>query len=128
MRKFLNRTRQLYHKVLAGRRPSETRLNEAIAAAYDFKSLKQHPGWERIEAWLGRQREAHGQYLQHEVGNVNAVSVLRLFNTFVKYLFFLMENRAYTKIENFVTMSIQKGEEYARRQAKKEEAENRKSE
>lgn len=117
---MLNRTRQLYHKILNSNRPSETQQNKTISAAENFKNLKKHPGWKQIEEFLEKQRSGQHEFLQYETSVQNA-TLLGLINNFFKYRHFLIENRAYTKLEQYIEVTIKNGEKYAAARAKAEE-------
>ena len=119
---FLNRTRQFYQKVLQGRKPTENQVLQSIQNAKDLKNLQKHPGWKVVEDYIARQKEGTSAFMEAETQKgINVIGLAFLFNTFVKYLFFLQENRAYNKIAVFIKTTIERGEENERRLAKQEE-------
>ncbi len=120
--KFLNRTRQFYQKVLQGRKPSEDQTLKSIENARHLKNLQKHPGWKVVEEFIDKQKVGTHAYMESETQKgMNVIGLAFLFNTFVKYLFFLQENRAYNKIKMFIETSIKNGEENEKRLAKQEE-------
>lgn len=67
------------------------------------------------------------QLMQYENQNINAISLLGFFNNFLKYIVLTYENRAYTKIRNYINVTIQKGEKYAAEIAKAQENQSEES-
>lgn len=57
--------------------------------------------------------------MEREVSGVNLITLLSFFNTFMKYIFMVYENRAYKKIRMYMNITIAKGQQYAAEQAKK---------
>ena len=121
----LNRTRQIYHKMLQGSKASDGQVDEAIAISQDFKNLLEHPGWRRLETWIEKQKQGEHEYMEHEVQNINAITLVGIFNTFFKYLWLLQERRAYNKIKQYINVSINVGEKYAQQKAKQEERQSK---
>lgn len=80
--------------------------------------MLKHPGYKRLDAWIRTQQEGTKQYMEHEVRAVNLFTLLTLVNLFVKYLFFLQENRAYNKIRTYIAVTIAKGEQHAKQRAR----------
>ena len=118
MANLLNKSRQLYQRILQGNKPSSNQIDDTITAANELKNLLKHPGWKRVSAWVERQEEGSKQYMQHEVQGFSAFTLVTFFNLFVKYLFFLQEHRAYNKIRTYIAVTIAKGEDYARKRAR----------
>ncbi len=58
--------------------------------------------------------------MQVDAERFSAFTLLSFFNSYIKYLFFLMEHRAYRKIRTYIEITIQKGEDYARQRARKQ--------
>lgn len=56
--------------------------------------------------------------MERETLNIGLVSILWVFNTFIKYLFVLLENRAYNRIDTYIKTTIQNGQRYAEQRAK----------
>lgn len=118
-------TRDLYKKVMGPLRPSEAKMDDLIQASIDLKNMIQTPGWRRVAHFMTVQRQGTQQYMERETTLVNAFSLVWLFNTFIKYLGVLLENRAYNRIDSYVRITIARGEEQAekrRKQADKDEA------
>lgn len=124
---MLNKTRQLYQQVLSGNKPTDADKQKAVEIAQSFHYLKDSPAWRQIQGFINRQREGAREYMEFEVGNINLLGMGKTFTTFIKYLAFLFENRAYKKIEKFVETSIEKGEKYARELERKAERAEKKS-
>lgn len=116
----INRTRQLYRKITE--RVTEAKMLEAIQVGNDLKSLKEHKGWKKIESFIDRQEKGGDELLIQEIGTINLLSIPKIFNTFLKYLYVVMERRAYRKIQSYIRISIATGEKYAKRREKAEEA------
>ena len=114
-------TREFYKKVLQGSRPDEAKIDDTIGAAEDFKNLLQTSGYKRLKRFIDTQRLGSQQYLQKESSSISLFSFPWLFNTFIKYIAVLLENRAYDRIETYINVTIQKGEQYAKERAKREE-------
>ena len=112
--------RQLYKDVIG--KGNEVRNLETIQAGEDLKSLKENKGWKRIEEFIKKQEDGSDALLNAELGTITILALPRIFNTFLKYMYIVMERRAYRKIRNFVRISIETGEKYAQRRAKAEEA------
>lgn len=121
----LNQTRQLYRKILQGHKPTEAQQNEVMQGTKDLKALLDHPGWKIVDRFMKTQQEGTHQHMERQVGSVNLITMLGFFNTFVKYIFMLYENRAYNKIRNFIKISIMKGEQYAEKRRKQAEADSK---
>ena len=123
----MNRTRQLYSKILSGIKPDEATNAERIAAAEDLKALLQHNGWKRVAKFIDSQKQGSTQYVEKETRSINIFSFPWLFNTFIKWLAIMLENRAYNRIETYISITIKRGEEaaikVAKAQAKAEEQE-----
>ena len=66
------------------------------------------------------QESGSDKFLDIEMGTISLLTIPRLFSTFLKYLYVVMERRAYKKIRNFVRITVQTGEKYAERRAKAE--------
>lgn len=67
------------------------------------------------------------QLMQYETQNINTISLLGFFNHFLKYIVLTYENRAYTKIRNYINVTIQKGDKYAAELAKAQENQSEES-
>lgn len=122
----MNFTRQIYRKIIGGARPTEEKQDDIIAASRDFKNMLKHPGYLRLQKFIETQRQGTQQYMQHEATSINAFSFVWLFNTFIKYLGVLLENRAYNRIDTYIRVTIERGEKAAVERAKREEKENAK--
>lgn len=118
-----DRTRALYTEKI--KRKSSGEIDGSIQMAEDFRNLIGHPGWKRIDEFMTRQRQGSEELLDHEMGSLSILSIPRLFNSFLKYIYILSERRAYGKIRNYIRISIQKGEQNAERKRKTEEAKSR---
>lgn len=118
----MNNSRQLYQKIL-GHKKSQDDKARVIQESKDLKDMLDMGGWKLVKNFLDKQKAGSNAFMDHEVGNINTFSLLGLFNTYIKYLFFLMERRAYRKVETFISVTIKNGEKYeeefARREAKK---------
>lgn len=123
---LLNQTRQAYNKFI--NKASEGEISDAIQAAEDLKSLREHNGWKRLEAFMQEQSKQADDMLSAELGSIKLISFPRLFNYFLKFLYVVQERRAYRKIDAFVKIRIERGEKYAARRAKAEEAKRKQSE
>lgn len=110
----------MYRDVL-GKKP-ESEILDTIQAAEDLKNLRKHNGWTRIEKFMSRQEEGANEVLDVDISTITLLSIPKLFNSFLKYLYIVMERRAYRKIRNFMRVTIQNGEKYAERRAKAETA------
>lgn len=121
---MFNRTRNLYKKILQGNKPSEVDIDRMIEMGRALESLKKHNGWAYVEDFIKRQRVGTHQYMEKEVGVIRIFSLPWLFSTFLKYLGMLFENRAYTKINNYMEVSIQNGRKQAARRARASEVTN----
>lgn len=82
-------------------------------------------GWKYLNAFIEKQKSGTTAFMDHEVGNINTFSLLGLFNTYIKYLYFLMERRAYRKIETYLSVTIANAEKYELELIKDEERKNR---
>ncbi len=119
----MDRTRQFYQRLLQGHKPSQAKQDEIITASHNLKNVLEHPGYKLIDKFMTTQKEGSAQYLTNETRNINFFSLPWLFNTFLKYLGVMFEQRAYDRIRNYITITIQKGEEYERQRAKTAERE-----
>jgi hypothetical protein len=119
MDKILNRARQAYKQF--SNKPTDTDINDVIEAAQDLKDMTNMRGWKRIESFMERQREGSEQLLDTEIGTLHLITIPKIFNAFLKYLYILQERRAYKKIGNYVRLTIQRGDQYAQRRIKEEE-------
>jgi hypothetical protein len=97
-----------------------------MQASEDFKNLQKTAGWKRLEKWIGENRETTHKIMETDVHGASMWTVMGLLNHYVKYLFFLQENRAYTKIETYMKVTIQKGEQYAKEQQRRDELQKQK--
>lgn len=124
---MLNRTRQIYQQILKGNKPSNSDVEVAIQIGEQFKALVDTPAWKQVQTFIDRQREGAREYMEFEASNVNGITIVKLFNAFIKYWFFLMENRGYRKLEKYIEVTIAKAEEYAKQQAIQAEREAKKA-
>ena len=115
----LNPSRRLYQRILQGNRPSEQQISDTITASNELRNLLRHPGWKRVDKWIAIQEEGAKQFMQTDVDRFSVFTLLTFFNSYIRYLFFLMEHRAYRKVRTYITVTIQKGEAYARQRARK---------
>lgn len=115
---MLNQTRKFYSKILGKQRPSKNDVEQIIQMGEAFKELIKSPAWRSIEGFMERQREGTRDYMDYDLGNVNAMSVAKFFGAFLKYFLFIGENRAYKKLEKFIDVTIENGNRYAAQQAK----------
>lgn len=116
----MNRTRQLYNKILRGVKPDIIGDGEKIAAANELKSLLTHPGYRRVQKFIDTQKLGSSQYVEKETRSINLFSFPWLFNTFIKWLAIMLENRAYNRIDTYIKVTIKRGEEAEERVAKEE--------
>lgn len=107
----------MYHKIVNYNKPTQSYKDKTIAAAKDLKALKKHPGWKLIEEFVNKQREGQDAHMQRDVQLRNA-SLIGFINSFFKHMYFLQENRAYFKIDNYIRVTIENGEKYAEEKAK----------
>ena len=114
-----DRARTLYKEKV--QRQSETSIADSIQAAKDLESLRDHPGWRRLVAFINTQTEGSEEMLDKELGHINLINFPRIVTGFFKYLYVVQERRAYRKIEMYIRITIQKGEQNAERQRKAEE-------
>lgn len=124
---MVSRTRQLYKAITQGNRPDERKIRDTIQASRDFQNLQKTAGWKRLDEWIEKNRTGTHEFMEHEVsGRVSVWTMVGLFNTFVRYLFLLQENRAYSKIRTFMQITIEKGEQYAKEQQRRDEQQKQK--
>lgn len=117
----MDRTRRLYRTLLGSPRQSEVQDLEIIAAGEELSRLLEHPGYKRLSKWMENQRQGTHQAMEREVTDVNGFTLFTLGNTFIKYLFRLMENRAYNKIDTYIQVTIQNGKQHAEKRARESE-------
>lgn len=117
---LISKTRQAY-KSITGRH-GDADITKSIQVAEDLKTLKDNKGFQHVEEFIKRQMEATDQVLDVDLSVITLLSIPKLFNSFLKYLYIIMERRAYRKIKNYIRISIQTGEKYAARRAKAEES------
>lgn len=118
------RARVLYREKVA--KQSQGDLNDSIQASEDLKALKESPGWRRIEKFIEQQREGSEQLLDVELGSIRGLTLHKIVTAFFKYLYINQERRAYKKIQNYIRITIQKGEQNAERKRKAEESKSKK--
>lgn len=92
-----------------------------IVESEELKAVISQKGWKRIERWIERQDEGGQRHLESEQTVLNAWSLIKFFNMFLRYLMFTHEKRAYNKLKTYIQVTIQKGDDYARRRAKEQE-------
>ena len=119
MDNLLSPSRRLYQRILQGNRPSEQKISDTIIASNELRNLLRHPGWKRVDTWIATQEEGAKQFMQADVDRFSVFTLLTFFNSYIRYLFFLMEHRAYRKVRTYIAVTIQKGEAYARQRARK---------
>ena len=110
------RAREIYNQKI--KRQTEGEISDSIQLAEDLRALSEHNGWRRIQMFMARQKDGSEELLDHEMGTISMLSIPRLFNSFLKYIYILSERRAYRKINNYIRISIQKGELNAAKRAK----------
>ncbi len=124
----MNQTRKLYSKILNGIKPTDANLGEQVKAAEELKSLLQHNGYKRVQKFMETQRLGSTQYVEKETHSISVFSLPWLFNTFIKWLGVMFENRAYNRIETYIKVTIDRGDkaaiQLARAEQKRQEQEN----
>jgi hypothetical protein len=106
---------------MSGVKPDETKTDDIIQASVDLKNMQQTAGWKRLERFMETQRAGTTQYMQKEANLINVLSLVWLFNTFIKFLAVLWENRAYNRIDTYIKVTIARGEQYAAKKMKEQE-------
>lgn len=96
-----------------------------IVESEELKALLAQKGWKRVEKWIQRQDEGGQKHLESEQTVLNTWGLLKFFNMFLRYLMFTHEKRAYNKLKTYITVTIQKGDDYARRRAREAEQQKR---
>lgn len=118
------RARQIYRDKI--KKQSVGDVEDSIQASEDLKALREHNGWKRIERFIEQQRNGSEQLLDVELGSIRVLNLNRIIAAFFKYLYINQERRAYMKIQNYIRVTIQKGELNALRRAKAEEDKSQK--
>lgn len=119
--KILSRTRQLYKKILETRGQSEDDLLRSMERGKHLENLTKHPGYKLLTEFMDKQQEGTHAFMEQEAQKgINVIGLAWLFNAFVKYLFFLQENRAYNKVRTFIKVTIENGEKSRQKLAKRE--------
>lgn len=94
-----------------------------IDRARHLQNLQKHPGWKLVEEFIATQKEGTHAFMDTETSkSINAVGLIFVFNTFVKWLFASLEGRAYNKIKTYIEVSIQNGEKSRQKLAKLQES------
>lgn len=78
------------------------------------------PGWKRLEKFILSQQTGMNEAMEQEVAKPTIFSIAGMTNTFIRYILFLSERKAYRKIKTFITMTMQKGAEHERQIAEAE--------
>lgn len=123
---MINKTRELYRKLLKGHKLDSKQVADVIQGGKDLKNLQKHPGFARLQRFISEQKVGSEELLEQEMGSVHVISIIRFFTTFLKYFMIVAERRAYRKIENYINLSIQRGQKYEEAQRKQEERESKK--
>lgn len=121
--KILNRTRQLYKRIVEGKQKTENDFLRDIERARHLQNLTKHPGWKMVEEFMETQRKGTQAFMEQETSkSINVVGLAFVFNTFIKWLFASLEGRAYNKIKTYIEVSIQNGEKSRQKLAKLQES------
>lgn len=112
--------RQLYNRLRSPNRQSQADIDSTIAKSENFKLMMRTQGWKDLEEWMSKTKQGASSMLEVESRNINAIGLLSFFNKFVQYMWIVAEVRAYNRIKLYLTTTIGKGEEYARRRARTE--------
>src|SRR3989339_1244763 len=107
---LINRTRELYRRVLQGNKPTPQRIDDSIQAAMDFKNLQKAAGWKRLIKWLEINRTGILEIMEMGIKPDPLFGKTRL----QKYDDYQVELKVYKKIFKYLEVSIAKGEQYAR--------------
>lgn len=82
--------------------------------------MQKHPGWIDLHEWIDIQKEGARDVMKIEFSHIGLITIPRFFNSFLRYFFIVLEIRAYDKIDNYIRISIQRGDKYAEELAKRE--------
>ena len=104
---------------------SDKNIDQIIKRGKDLERMLKTPGWKDIESWISEQHSGHTEYLESKTRQVGLWSVLKLFNTFIQYLAFLNERRAYRKLLGHITINIENGRKKSELAAKREQQRER---
>lgn len=83
-----------------------------IKASDELEQLTKHPGWVHVVSFMAKNKTITHSLMEKEVAVHGAWTIVKLVNTFCKYLMLLFENRAYNKIQNYVDVTINTGKKY----------------
>ena len=109
----LSRTRELYRKIIQGKAPNESQKLQAIELGRNLTNLTKHKGWTSLQQWIETQRKGATELLYENNTKISLITVPMFFSNFLKYVFVVLELRAYKKIDVYIKTSIERGIKYA---------------
>lgn len=114
----MNQTRKLYLQRMLPRKQSEPEVDKAIADGKAVLAFRETRVAELLENFIEEQRSGQSLYLQTEIGSLTGLGWFKFFNTFLKFVYMLQENRAYRKLEAYLDDIERKGVKYERERQK----------
>lgn len=111
---MLNKTRQLYQKMVQGRKQSDPEaITKIINDGNAVKAFRKSDVARLMEDWIEEQRKGQYEYLQVEIGSLTGLNIVKWLGAFLKYTYLVQENRAYRKLEAFLDSVERNGEKHA---------------
>lgn len=94
------------------RKQPQSKLENGVRDGKALEAMIKTEGWKVLERWIESQREGSHIHIEREVSNSKAMSLIGVFNSYIKYMYIVQENRAYSKIKAFVDVTIANGRKY----------------